>query len=146
MSFVQKYRALTARVENAVKDALENETAEEVKDIMRDQADFQVYSYEASAMAMATRRVEDGGLGDKRNMISSVQPAGAGEYELTVENAAPFQFPAGGDAALSDVVGKGLKEYKQPYPRPFAAGTQEQAISSGRAYTALMRGLKRQGF
>ena len=52
MSFVQKYNALLGKVEAAVKDALENEVAEEVKDIMQDQTDLQVYPYDASPMAM----------------------------------------------------------------------------------------------
>ena len=81
MSFVQKYNALLGKVEAAVKDALENEVAEEVKDIMQDQTDLQVYPYDASPMAMATRRVDDGGLGDRRNMIASVRPDGVDTYE-----------------------------------------------------------------
>ncbi len=142
MSFIQKYNDLLAKLETAVDDALEHEVAEEVKDIMEEQTEYQVYSYEASAMAMATRRLDNGGLGDRRNMISAVLPG----HELTMENVTPFQFPTNGDEALSDVVEKGLPGYKQPRPRPFMAGTQAEAVSSGRAYRALKEGLKRQGF
>lgn len=151
MSFLSQYHFLLEKTRAAVIDALEHEAAAEVKDIMEEQTQLQVYSYEASAMAMATRRVDGGGLGDRRNMVSEVvrtariSPSGHWDYELTVENTAPFQFPASGDAALSDVVEKGLSSYCQPGPRPFVAGTQEQAISTGRAYRALKDGLKRHG-
>ena len=152
MSFLQQYNALLAKVEDAVDDALEHEAAEEVEDIMEEQTGYQIYSYDASAMAIATRRVDHGGLGDRRNMvadvvrIAAIPAAKETEYELTVANVAPFQFPTGGSVALSDVVEKGLPGYNQPGPRPFVAGTQEQAIASGRAYRALKDGLKRQGF
>jgi len=142
VSFADRYNALLARVEAAVDDALGREAAEEVKDIMEEQTELQVYSYEASAMAMATRRVDNGGLGDRRNMAASVQDG----HELTVENTAPFQFHAGGSAALSDVVEKGLAGYRQPCPRPLVTGTREEAVSSGRVRRALMDGLKRNGF
>ena len=145
MSYTAPYTTLLSRVEAAAKDALECEVAQEVKDIMKEQTGYQVYSYDASPMAMATRRVDDGGLGDQRNMRSDVQGDGAGTYTLTVENTAPFQFPMGGGTALSDVVEKGLKAYNQPYPRPFVAATQTQAVSSGRAYQALKNGLRRKG-
>ena len=153
MSFIQKYDSLLEKVRAAVKDALENEVAGEVKDIMQDQTDLQVYSYDASPMAMATRRVDDGGLGDKRNMVADVVRLGSvpvggrsSEYELTVENVAPFQSPTGGSKALSDVVEEGLKEYRQPCPRPFVSGTEKQAVNTGAAYRALKEGLKRHGF
>ena len=141
MSFVQKYNALLARVEAAADDALGREVAETVRDIMEEQTEYQVYSYEASPMAMASRRADCGGLGDRRNMAAAVLPG----HELTVENTAPFQSPASGGSALSDVVEQGLSRYHQPGPRPFVAGTQEEAVSSGRAYRALMRGLHRNG-
>lgn len=111
--------------------------------------------YDASPVAMATRRMDNGGLGDKRNMVHqatrtdfplSSGGAGLGEIELTVENVTPFQFPAGGDTSLAQVVEEGRKEYKQPYPRPFIAGTQGVAVSSGAARRALKDGLRRRGF
>lgn len=155
MSFLQRYIDLTDRVKDAVKDAMENEMAAEVKSIMQDQTERQVYAYDASPMAMATRRMDNGGLGDKRNMVHQVTRtdfsissggAGLGEIELTVENVTPFQFPAGGDTSLAQAVEEGRKEYKQPYPRPFIAGTRDVAVSSGAARRALEDGLRRRGF
>ncbi len=141
MSFLAQYSALLARVESAVDQALEQEVAEAVKDIMEEQLGHVVYSYEASAMAMASRRVDSGGLGDRQYMTARVE----GEHELVVENVAPFQDGQSHGDALSDVVEKGLDGYRQPGPRPFVAGTQEEAVSSGRALNALMSGLTKQG-
>ena len=146
MSFIEQYSNLLKRVERAVGDALAREVADEVRDIMEEQTELQVYSYEASAMAMASRRVDDGGLGDRQNMIHEVQAGEDGEITLAVEDAASFQDGISRSVSLSDVVEKGLPGYNQPEPRPFVAGTETEAASSGRAYRALKAGLKRNGF
>lgn len=145
MSFVQRYNNLVDKVRAAAADAMKYEVAEEVKDIMEEQAGWQVYSYEASAMAMRTRRVDNGGLGDRRNMRHAVS-YGQAEAVLTVWNAAPFQDGVSRSVSLAHVVETGDTDFHQPGPRPFTAGTQEEAVSSGRAYRALKEGLKRNGF
>lgn len=148
MSFAKIYNDLLNKVRNAAEDAVVNDVAPEVKDIMQEQTGHQVYSYEASAMAMRMRRVDNGGLGDKRNMVDMVETTTAGlhsEITLTVEDRAPFQDGISCGISLAQVVDTGDKSFKQPYPRPFIAGTQAEAISSGRAYRALMDGLRRNG-
>lgn len=145
MSFLEQYQALYKRAEAAVKDALDNEVATVVKDIMEEQTGHQVYSYDASAMAMATRRVDQGGLGDKRFMVHDVTQMDS-DFELTVEDTVPFQGSPVDYTTLTDVVERGTAEFNQPYPRPFVAGTETEAVSSGRALAALRDGLKRQGF
>lgn len=149
MSFAQIYNDLLNKVRDAAEDAVVNDVAPEVKDIMQEQTGYQVYSYEASAMAMRMRRVDNGGLGDKRNMVDMVETTTAGlhsEITLTVEDCAPFQDGISRGISLAQVVETGDKNFKQPYPRPFIAETQQEAIASGRAYRALMDGLKRNGF
>lgn len=146
MSFVKQYNSLLKRVRLAVEDAVSCEMAEAVKDVMEEQTELQVYSYEASAMAMASRRVDNGGLGDRRNMVHEVQAGADGEITLAVEDTASFQDGGSRGVSLSDVVEKGLPGYNQPGPRPFVAGTETEAASSGRAYQALKAGLKRNGF
>lgn len=149
MSFAQIYNDLLNKVRDAAEDAVVNDVAPEVKDIMQEQTGFQVYSYEASAMAMRMRRVDNGGLGDKRNMVDMVETSTAGlhsEITLTVEDRAPFQDGISRGISLAQVVETGDKSFRQPYPRPFIAGTQAEAIASGRAYRALMDGLRRNGF
>lgn len=149
MGFAQIYNDLLNKVRDAAEDAVVNDVAPEVKDIMEEQTEYQVYSYEASAMAMRTRRVDNGGLGDRRNMVDTVETDTAGlhsEITLTVEDRAPFQDGRTYGVSLAQVVETGDKSFKQPYPRPFIAGTQAEAIASGRAYRALMDGLRRNGF
>lgn len=145
MSFAQIYNDLLNKTRAAAADAMKHEVAEEVKDIMEEQTEYQVYSYEASAMAMRTRRVDNGGLGDRRNMLHDVS-SGPDEVVLTVRDTAPFQDGVSRGVSLAQVVEVGDKSFKQPYPRPFIAETQQEAIASGRAYRALMDGLKRNGF
>ena len=142
MSFLAHYQNLKLRAEAAVDHALGAEVAEAVKDVMEEQTEYQVYSYDASEMAMATRRVDQGGLGDRQLMTGHVEPG----HELVVENIAPFQGTPVDYTTLNDVVERRTAGFNQPFPRPFVAGTQEEAISSGRARKALMEGLKRQGF
>ena len=140
MSFLGCYQDLLRRVESAVDQVLETEVAETVKDVMENQLEHQVYSYEASAQAMATRRLDAGGLLDRQGMASRVEA----EHTLIVENTAPFQGSPVDYTTLNDVVERGEAAFRQPGPRPFVAGTQEQAVAPAR--TALLDGLRRQGF
>lgn len=145
MSFREKYDALVAKVSRAAADAMGQEVADEVRATMLIQIFDQVYSYPATPLALETRRMEAGGLGDWDNIRSAVRedPAGA---TLEVWNAAPFQDGRQHGVSLTHVVETGDKSFRQPYPRPFTAKTQAEVLSSGRAYRALMDGLKRNGF
>lgn len=141
MSLLRQYRSFTARVERAVDKALTHEVAQTVKDIMEECAQEDVYAYPASPAAMTSRRGTHGGLGDRKFMQHHIEP----DHVLVVEDIAPFQHNTNGPYALSDVVEKGIKGYRQPYPRPFVGHTEEEAISSGRALDALRKGMRRQG-
>ena len=140
MSFVARYQELLHKVEQAVDDTLANEAAETVKDIMEEKLDSVVYSYAATPEAMSKRRMANGGLLARANMISRVED----EHTLVVENVAPLQgSPAG--RALSDVVNDGDANYKQPRARQFVQSTEQEAAASGRVLSELLNGLKRRG-
>lgn len=145
MSFQGQYDALLAKVSRAAADALGQEVADEVRATMLIQIFDEVYSYPSTPLAMETRRMEAGGLGDWDNIRSVVKedPAGAA---LEVWNAAPFQDGRQHGVSLAHVVESGDNSFRQPYPRPFTAKTQAEVLSSGRACQALMDGLKRNGF
>ena len=140
MSFVARYQELLHKVGQSVDDTLENEAAETVKDIMEEKLDSVVYSYAATPEAMAKRRMANGGLQSRANMISRVED----EHTLVVENIAPLQgSPAG--RALSDVVNDGDANYKQPYARQFVNETEREAVASGRVAADIINGLRRRG-
>lgn len=141
MSLLKHYKAMTARLDAAIDNALEQEVAETVKDIILEQAESTVYSYTASLRAMASRRRENGGLGSREHLNAYTEPG----HVLIVEDVAPLQGEDYG-IALSDVVEQGLKSYKQPRPRPFLNNAETESISSGRAVSALFSGLARQSF
>ena len=74
MSFYEKYAQFAYKFHEDLNVVLLNEAAEEVKDIMQEQLDENVYSYPASEMAMESRRYEDGGLKDRANMVAHIEP------------------------------------------------------------------------
>ena len=145
MSFYEKYAQFAYKFHEDLNVVLLNEAAEEVKDIMQEQLDENVYSYPASEMAMESRRYEDGGLKDRANMVAHVEPG----LTLVVENVASFQnshLNATDNPALSDVVEKGLPGYDQPGPRPFISTTETECVTSGRVLNAINNGLTARGY
>lgn len=144
MSFAQIYNDLLNKTRAAVADALEHEVADEVRATMLIKAFEEVYSYQATPMAMETRRMEAGGLEDWDQIRAEVKEGGP-SATLEVWNAAPFQDGRRHGVSLVHVVETGDKSFRQPYPRPFTAKTQAEVLSSGRALQALRLGLKRNG-
>lgn len=144
MSFAQIYNDLLNKTRTAAADAMKHEVADEVRATMLIKTFDEVYSYEATPMAMESRRMEAGGLGDWEQIRSEVKEEGPAAV-LEVWNAAPFQDGRLHGVSLAHVVETGAPGFRQPYPRPFTARTQAEALSSGRAYRALMDGLKRNG-
>lgn len=144
MSFAEIYNELLNKTRAAAADALEHEVADEVRATMLIKTFDEVYSYDASPEAMESRRMEAGGLGDWDQIRAQVKEEGP-SAALEVWNAAPFQDGRQHGVSLTHVVETGSRSFRQPYPRPFIAGTQAEAIASGRAYRALMDGLKRNG-
>lgn len=144
MSFTQIYNNLLNKTKAAAVDALEHEVADEVRATMLIKTFDEVYSYQATPLAMDSRRMEAGGLGDWDHIRAQVreEPSGA---TLEVWNAAPFQDGQLHGVSLAHVVETGDKGFRQPYPRPFTAKTQAEVLSSGRALQALRLGLERNG-
>lgn len=144
MSFFEHYARFGYQFQQDLNDVLLGEATEAVKDVMQEKLAENVYSYEASEQAMATRRYEEGGLYDRENMVSHVEPG----LTLVVENIAKFQDAPlnsrGKD--LSDVVQEGLSSYNQPYPRPFTADTESECISRGNVLQAINEGLRKKGY
>lgn len=145
MSFFDRYLELSYQFNSDLREVLLSSAAEEVKDIMQEQLDEVVYSYEASPEAMESRRYDDGGLKDRGNMVAHVDPG----LTLVVENIAPFQeakLNRESEDALSDVVEKALPGYRQPGPRRFVASTELECVSSGRVLKAINDGLTARGY
>lgn len=145
MSFYEQYTQFAYKFQEDLKSVLINQAAEEVKDIMQEQLDEEVYSYPASEMAMSSRRYEDGGLKDRANMVAHVEPG----LTLVVENVAPFQnsqLNHTDNPALSDVVEKGLPGYDQPGARPFVSATETECVTSGRVLNSINSGLTARGY
>ncbi|WP_251318621.1 hypothetical protein [Flintibacter muris] len=145
MSFVDKYKTFLSKVSQAAADSLEHEVANEVRATMIIKALDEVYSYDASPMAMDSRRMEAGGLGDWDQIRAEVKEE-ENFAALEVWNTAPFQDGRLYGVSLAHVVETGAASFRQPYPRPFTAKTQAEVLSSGRAYQALKKGLTRNGF
>ena len=142
MSFFEHYNAFGERVIAALKEVLESDAAEVVKDVMGQKLDEKVYSYEASDEAMESRRYDQGGLADRDNMVAHVEYDDG--YVLVVENVAPFQEPSEAKGrSLSDVVQEGLPAYRQPGPRTFTSDTESECVSSGSVLNAINDGLRR---
>lgn len=141
LSFAQQFALFKTELEGAVDESLLQEVAEEVKDIMQQQLNEVVYSYDARDEAMLTRRYDNGGLRDRSMMIASVGEA----HTLEVQDFAPLQDNPS-NHELADIVCRGDGDYRQPYPRPFIQATEDESVASGRAYDALMSGLQKRGF
>ena len=144
MSFFEHYAKFGYQFQQDLNEVLLGEATEAVKDIMVQKLDEDVYSYPASEMAMASRRYGEGGLQDRENMVSHVEPG----LTLVVENVAPFQdrMDAMKGDSLSDVVELGIPKYHQPAPRPFISDTESECISSGSVLNAINNGLRQRGY
>lgn len=165
MSVTSEFQMMMKRAWNAIDEALLNGVGEAAKDVMQQMIYDNVYEYPASYWAMIKRRYDDGGLGDKRNMIATVNDVGAAgrTHELQVENFAGLQDygpnmrgpgigmgpqPAAGHyaARLDEIVETGDPAYRQPGPRPFYKDTEQFLISSGVAENEIVSGLVSAGF
>lgn len=143
MSFYEHYAKFGYQFHQDLNDVLLGDATEAVKDIMTQKLDENVYSYQASEMAMATRRYDDGGLADRENMVAHVEPG----LTLVVEDIAPFQESSAYKGVdLSDVVQKALPGYNQPGPRPFTSDTESECVSSGSVLNAINNGLRQRGY
>ena len=149
MSVVAEFEVMKNRIWNAIDKGL-LDSGEDAKDVLQNVIYQNVYTYPASGWALMKRRKSEGGLGDKRNMIASVNDVGkSGRYhELQVENFSGIQdygpnfrgpgiafgpAPAAShySARLDEIVETGDKAWRQPYPRPFYKDAETQLINGG---------------
>ena len=138
MATLNEAIAKVQRLNAAVSNALEIEVAEEAKACIKEAALSEVYSY---VPKFESRRMENGGLIDPDNMITTVVG-----NTLTVQNVTGLQNLWGGNdtSPLTPIVEDGVPNYYMPYPRPFMETAKEMLVN-GRAEAAFRRGLARQG-
>lgn len=122
-------------IDSAVNDALPR-LAEELIKSLGVAAMEEVYSYEASEQAMATRRYT---IASEDNM--EIIP---GNYEVEIENGAVMQS---GEANEVKMVEEGWGgKYRQPGPRPFMQQGLDRFIDSGMGEDMLVSALRGAGF
>ena len=92
MSVTAEFEVMKNRIWDAIQIGLLR-AGDDAKEILQLKMYENVYSYQASALAMEKRRYDDGGLGDKSNMVASVVDIGKAERykELQIEDFAGFQ-------------------------------------------------------
>lgn len=105
------------RIRTDTEDCLQNNKfAFEMRRKIRSDAFDEVYDYEATPRAKATRRKYRGGIIATENLNIS-----ADGLDVMIEAKAPLQHSYSYWTRInaSNVVIKGLAKYKQPYPRNF---------------------------
>lgn len=147
--------------ERVIKNALENEVAEKVRDIEQRKIDETVYSgYRPSTSDgepwVYKRRRDNGGLRDRKNMIADVQATSDG-VKLSVEN---ITTGSQDNFKIADLVEYGDNTNGKEYAykrnrdgtadqylrsRPFTKNTIEELERTGEHIDALIDGLKKQG-
>lgn len=135
MSILDEFNAIMQRLDFAIDDSLNTEVANAVREEMHDKVHELVYKPYTPKNPLG-RRGDSGGLSSVFNYDARV----GNDHLLIVENNTPMQNPDGSN--LVEIVEEGKESYKMPFPRPFIKETEE----SVKAETALMEGLKRNGF
>lgn len=165
MSVTAEFKMIMERAWNVIDAALAGEVGDAAKDVLQKTIYDNVYSYQPTAWAEMKRRYDNGGLGDKNNMIASVIDVGtAGRtHELQVENFAGLQdygpnFRGAGiafgpapaashtSARLDEIVETGNASYRQPGPRPFYKDAEKMLVDGGIVEGELAAALIRAGF
>lgn len=132
---------LLGKIESIIKDSLdEMSSREELQASISKMASDNVYSYQASPQAMESRRYQIAKNLEIEKQTSSIRETGVAR--LIIRNVTEMQ---NGEPNEVDVVEKGLKEYRQPYPRPFMEEGLSAYVSSGRAEEILERNIAKYG-
>lgn len=135
MSFVSQFlKEVRPQIDRAVDNALPS-LAEGLKKKIKQKADSEVYSYAATASAMAKRRHSIAAAG---NMAMRM-----GYYQVEIENQATMQ---GGDGHEVEMVEEGWGEFRQPYPRPFMDMALDEYVTGGEGDATLAEVLRSYGF
>ena len=135
MSFVSQYLLeVKPQIERAIDNALPD-LAQGLKQKIEEKARQNVYSYPATASAMAKRR---GMLGGAANISMHM-----GDKELTLINETTLQHAS---AKETQIVEEGWGNYRQPGPRPFMDEARDEYVDSGEADATLANVLRSYGF
>lgn len=122
MSLADDVNREIARLTGDVKTCLQSQrvarTLQEEVQMLEQDIVYDDYE-EVSPMARASRRKYHGGIQDRKNILVC-----ANELALTIESKAPLQhsYSYWKNVNAADVVIKGKKNYKQPYPRNYLTG------------------------
>ena len=139
MSVLQDYLRIRKLLDSAIGNALKDDVADGLKDVIQKKAKENVYSYPASPDAMYKRREESGGLIDDATMLTTVDG-----LTLTLENAAEPQHANGVD--LTPIVETGDSAWHQPFARPFMDEARDEYVDNGEADSDIAKALKSMGF
>lgn len=145
MGILEDYLAAREKLKIDVEEVLLTHVAPAVMDEMQEQVQEKVY--DAYIPRVYVRRMEDGGLKDRRNYEASVE---VGSMTLTVENltkdAGYWRPPGMRDRFLTPVVESGAGyDYKSPGPRPFNESTEQEVVQNGTVDRELKIGLTERG-
>lgn len=135
MSVMSEFEAILQKLDFAIDDSLRVDVANAVREKMHEKVHELVYD-QYTPKGPYGRREDRGGLSSVWNYDARIE----GDHMLVVENNTPLQ--GGGSGNLVEIVEEGLENYNMPFPRPFIQKTEESVD----AETALMDGLKRNGF
>lgn len=136
MSAVEQYMQIRANIVSALGEALPY-MALGLSDYIEESADLSVYSYNASSMAMKSRR---GTIGDKSNQVVTIDRGG---LSVEIKNIAKLQNGGAGEVGI---VESGDKNYRQPYARPFMDEARDAYVDSGEAMETVKESLRTAGF
>ena len=136
MSLEKDIAIFLGKLDDAIKDTLEKDVADEIKDEMS--KNIEQYEFTRS------RGSNGFGVRDKRNYKEVVEGEN-GTYILQVRDEAPFQAYTRTDKSLAEVVEQGDERYHIYYARPFIAPTQ-MVMDYGVAEVTLADGLRKRGF
>lgn len=133
--FILEYETIIKpQIDAAVEDALKNEVADAALQALHDSAQQRVY--DAWTPTIDNRRYS---LLDKKGTYNCVVQGNT----LTITAQTSFQGTQTSDD-LGDVIEKGLKNYRMPFPRPWMEEGIQDNLTAIEA--ALEVGLTRQGF
>ena len=135
MSFVSQFiTEIRPQIDRAVATALPD-LAQGLKKKIKEKAQSEVYSYDATPSAMAKRR---GTIGEPSGIAAHY-----GEYSVELVNERTMQ---GGMGHEVEMVEEGWENFRQPGPRPFMDEALNEYVDSGEAGQALVNALRAYGF
>lgn len=146
MSISKDIIAFETKLNSAIKDVLENDLTEAIRDEMS--SNIEKYTFTRS------RGPSGFGVRDKRNFKATIESSddyptiGAlgieDMYILRVTDTAKFQSDAKRDKSLAEVVEEGDERYRIYEARPFIAPTQ-MVMDYGTAEAVIAEGLRKHG-